>query len=86
MPSKYIFEPWTAPISVQNQAKCVVGTDYPKRIVDHSVVLKENLAKMKAAYAEGQKGKVNSESYYGVFAEEFIDSWPKEDAFKKRKI
>ncbi len=50
MPAKYIYEPWTAPPSVQQAAGCVIGRDYPAPIVDHAVVMKANLAKMKAAY------------------------------------
>lgn len=30
MPKEYIYEPWTAPISVQRKAKCIIGVDYPK--------------------------------------------------------
>lgn len=30
MPKEYIYEPWTAPISVQRKAKCIIGLDYPK--------------------------------------------------------
>ena len=33
-PSDYIHMPWLAPLSVQKQAKCVIGKDYPKPIVD----------------------------------------------------
>ncbi|EFX85418.1 DNA photolyase 1 [Daphnia pulex] len=49
-PTEYIYEPWKAPLSVQQTAGCIIGKDYPKRIVDHDVVMKENLAKMKKAY------------------------------------
>lgn len=50
-PDKYIYEPWKAPLNLQKQFKCVIGTDYPKRIVDnHTVTSKENMAKMKIAY------------------------------------
>ncbi|KAM7267893.1 hypothetical protein ACFE04_010059 [Oxalis oulophora] len=31
MPREYIYEPWTAPLSVQTKAKCIVGKDYPKQ-------------------------------------------------------
>lgn len=48
MPSKYIYEPWTAPLSVQQAAKCVIGRDYPAPIVDHATVLKANMERMKA--------------------------------------
>jgi cryptochrome len=51
MPAKYIYEPWTAPRSVQEQAGCVVGVDYPAPIVDHKVVSKRNMMWMKDAYA-----------------------------------
>lgn len=66
-PSGAIYEPWK--VSVENQKKygCIIGKDYPHRIVDHDVVMKENLAKMKAAYAkksvlktEGEKRKAES--------------------------
>lgn len=30
MPKEYIYEPWTAPLSVQEKARCIVGRDYPK--------------------------------------------------------
>lgn len=50
MPSKYIYEPWTAPENVQKAAKCIIGIDYPKPIVDHATTHKENMAKMKQAY------------------------------------
>jgi hypothetical protein len=56
MPTQYIFEPWTAPLSVQKQAGCIIGQDYPHPIVQHDVVSKENMAKMKAAYSAGKKG------------------------------
>ncbi|KNE59778.1 hypothetical protein AMAG_05242 [Allomyces macrogynus ATCC 38327] len=51
MPKQYIYEPWKAPIAVQRAAGCVVGVDYPKRIVDHDVVVKVNMTKMKTSHA-----------------------------------
>lgn len=30
MPEEYIYEPWTAPLSVQTKANCIIGKDYPK--------------------------------------------------------
>lgn len=54
MPAKYIYEPWTAPKSVQEAAGCIIGKDYPAPIVDHAIVMKENMAKMKLAYAAGR--------------------------------
>lgn len=51
-PTKYIYEPWTAPKHVQEKCGVVIGTDYPKPIVDHKIVSKENMNKMKIAYDE----------------------------------
>jgi deoxyribodipyrimidine photo-lyase len=35
VPDAYLGEPWTMPQSVQQQAGCRIGTDYPEPIVDH---------------------------------------------------
>ena len=51
-PQKYIYEPWTAPQSVQKEAGCVIGKDYPRPIVDHKVVVKNNITRMKKARAD----------------------------------
>ena len=53
-PHKYIYEPWLAPISVQESCGCVIGQDYPRPIVDHRKASKENMAKMKSAYDRGK--------------------------------
>lgn len=36
LPNKYLFSPWTAPQGVLDQSGIVLGTDYPRPIVDHS--------------------------------------------------
>lgn len=54
-PAEYIFEPWKAPKSIQTAAGCIIGVNYPKRIVEHETVHKENMKKMAEAY------KVNKE-------------------------
>ncbi|KPJ01584.1 Cryptochrome-1 [Papilio xuthus] len=54
-PSEYIYEPWKAPKSIQTTAGCVIGVGYPKRIVEHDKIHKENIQKMSQAY------KVNKE-------------------------
>merc|ERR1711907_383736 len=56
MPAKYIFEPWKAPSVVQSAAGCIVGRDYPERIVTHELVMKSNMQWMKEAYAEARTG------------------------------
>lgn len=49
-PSKYIYEPWTAPLHVQQKCGVVIGIDYPKPIVDHKEISKSNMGRMKSAY------------------------------------
>ena len=46
LPVEYIYEPWKAPPEVQEAAGCVLGKDYPERIVLHEQVSKENSRKM----------------------------------------
>ena len=53
-PDKYIYEPWTAPKSVQEAAGCIIGKDYPKPMVDHAKASKENMVKMKASFAHAK--------------------------------
>ncbi|CAL1529568.1 unnamed protein product [Lymnaea stagnalis] len=54
-PAKYIYEPWKAPLSVQQAAGCVVGRDYPRPIVDHEAARDTNLKKMSEAYAKAKQ-------------------------------
>ena len=55
LPAKYIYEPWLAPLSVQQQCGCLIGDApgcaYPARVVDHAVVSQRNMERMKQAYA-----------------------------------
>jgi deoxyribodipyrimidine photo-lyase len=36
VPDKFIHEPWKMSQAIQQQAKCVIGQDYPQPIVDHA--------------------------------------------------
>ncbi|CAM9681506.1 unnamed protein product [Ectocarpus sp. 12 AP-2014] len=56
-PSKYIYEPWTAPLQVQRGCGCIIGKDYPKPIVDHADTSKANMAKMHDAYDAHQEAQ-----------------------------
>uniref|UniRef100_A0A1B6DMQ6 Photolyase/cryptochrome alpha/beta domain-containing protein n=1 Tax=Clastoptera arizonana TaxID=38151 RepID=A0A1B6DMQ6_9HEMI len=71
IPVDYIYEPWDAPISVQKQAKCIIGKDYPHRIVKHEDVLKKNISRMSLAYKNNKlnkmKGKQNSLNHSFIF-------------------
>lgn len=49
-PDKFIYEPWKASEAMQKQWGCVIGKDYPNRIVIHEEISKVNMAKMKLAY------------------------------------
>ena len=42
MPVEFIYEPWRAGESVQREASCVIGVDYPAPIVNHGEVSKRN--------------------------------------------
>ncbi|CAL4241063.1 unnamed protein product, partial [Meganyctiphanes norvegica] len=33
LPHNFLFEPWLTPLSVQEKSSCVLGTNYPHRIV-----------------------------------------------------
>lgn len=62
LPEKYIYEPWKAPVGVLKEAGIKLGKApaagvkeagtnyYPRPIVDHAVVSKENMEKMSMAY------------------------------------
>lgn len=52
MPTKYIHEPWNCPESVQRAAKCTIGVDYPLPMLNHSVVSKHNIKRMKQVYLQ----------------------------------
>ncbi|OWR41136.1 cryptochrome-1 [Danaus plexippus] len=46
MPGEYIYEPWRAPLEVQEAAGCVIGRDYPAPVVDHTAAAARNRANM----------------------------------------
>lgn len=60
LPPEYIYQPWEAPLSVQRQAGCVLGTDYPCRVVIHEDVYKDNIGRMSAAYKQTKEVKLPS--------------------------
>eukprot|EP00002_Diphylleia_rotans_P035471 TRINITY_DN7745_c0_g1_i2.p1 TRINITY_DN7745_c0_g1~~TRINITY_DN7745_c0_g1_i2.p1 ORF type:complete len:559 (+),score=102.83 TRINITY_DN7745_c0_g1_i2:62-1738(+) len=56
-PAKYIYEPWKAPKSVQEQCGCIIGKDYPLPIVDHDAFKDRNIARMKVSYEQHRLAK-----------------------------
>ncbi|XP_065865402.1 (6-4)DNA photolyase isoform X2 [Euphorbia lathyris] len=59
MPKEYIYEPWTAPLSIQTKAKCIIGKDYPKPVVLHDSASKECKRKLGEAYSLNKKLNCN---------------------------
>lgn len=51
-PAKYIYDPWNAPEDVQKAAKCIIGVDYPKPMVNHAEASCINIERMKQIYQQ----------------------------------
>uniref|UniRef100_A0A671NC59 Cryptochrome-1-like n=1 Tax=Sinocyclocheilus anshuiensis TaxID=1608454 RepID=A0A671NC59_9TELE len=49
-PAKFIYDPWNAPDDVQRAAKCVIGVDYPKPMVNHAEASRLNIERMRQIY------------------------------------
>ncbi|CAK9310424.1 unnamed protein product [Citrullus colocynthis] len=67
MPKQYIYEPWTAPLSIQKKAKCIIGKDYPTPVVSHDIATKECRKKMGEAYELNKRLK-------GLISEEDLEN------------
>jgi deoxyribodipyrimidine photolyase len=52
VPEKYIHEPWTAPYDVQEKAKCIIGAEYPDRMIDHIEARQRCVEKMRKFHKE----------------------------------
>ena len=48
VPDAYIHTPWTMPGTIQRQAHCRIGTDYPAPIIDHAFARQRALAAYRA--------------------------------------
>lgn len=65
-PSKYIHEPWVASEAIQKSAKCIIGKDYPRAMINHVVASRNNMERMKQVYqqlAKYRQGKFSRASY-----------------------
>lgn len=62
-PSDVIYEPWKASAGEQKRYKCILGKDYPHRIVVHEHARELNLKRMNRAYAvhNGRVAPVDSD-------------------------
>lgn len=50
LPNEYVFEPWLAPIDMQKNAGCVVGSDYPKCVIDAEMARKICTERMREVF------------------------------------
>ncbi|KAK9923226.1 hypothetical protein M0R45_031655 [Rubus argutus] len=88
MPKEYIYEPWTAPLSIQNTAKCIIGRDYPKPVVYHDSASKECKRKMAEAYALNKKltGLVSEDDLINLRRKLEEDQKPEVKNKRQRKL
>ncbi|KAM0752989.1 hypothetical protein T439DRAFT_187143 [Meredithblackwellia eburnea MCA 4105] len=83
-PDKWIYEPWKAPIVDQKKFGCVIGRDYPKKIVDEKAFKETALRNMKAAYDAKLQG--DDPKVLNGTAEDFVNSFlPKPKSNGKRQ-
>lgn len=64
-PTRYIHEPWNAPLSIQRAAKCIVGKEYSLPMVNHSKSSRINFERMKQVYQQLNKYRGNGTSLKG---------------------
>ncbi|GAA0149276.1 DNA photolyase [Lithospermum erythrorhizon] len=86
MPKEYIYEPWTAPLSIQQKARCIIGVDYPKPIVSHDTASKECKRRLVEAYELNKKlnGVVTDEDLRNL-REKLEEDRPREPKVKRLK-
>jgi len=76
MPVEYIYQPWKAPIDVQEAAGCIIGRDYPDPIVIHEKVSRDNALKMCSLRQELQRQMMARKQFCGpsdeIEAREFM--------------
>nr|XP_040234734.2 cryptochrome-1 [Anopheles coluzzii] len=56
-PAGIIYEPWKANLETQKKLGCIIGKDYPNRIVVHEDISKVNIQRMSAAYKRNKAQK-----------------------------
>lgn len=69
-PTKYIHEPWVASESIQKSAKCMIGVDYPKAMINHVVASRNNMERMKQVYQQLAKYRQSKVIY--IISEMFL--------------
>uniref|UniRef100_A0A336M3J7 CSON011543 protein n=1 Tax=Culicoides sonorensis TaxID=179676 RepID=A0A336M3J7_CULSO len=84
-PAGIIYEPWKASAADQKKYGCIIGKDYPERIVDHEIARKKNLEKMNAAYKKNRENKAGSSQGTKKEENESEDDDDEEEEAPKRK-
>jgi len=64
-PAQYIYEPWTAPLDIQQQAGCVIGHDYPAPMLDHYQALHSNMLSLQQ-FVQSLKDRVSAKKRHHV--------------------
>lgn len=77
MPLQYLFEPWRAPLKVQQEAGCIVGQDYPSPMVDHKIASRECRLRMDLVKkrSEGKQTRVGRVMSGVCVTNGYIPSW-----------
>lgn len=65
-PAKFIYDPWNAPEDVQLAAKCVIGVDYPKPMVNHAEASRLNIERMRQIYQQLSRYRGLSKSAFNL--------------------
>jgi hypothetical protein len=68
-PTQYIYEPWKAPLSVQQKTGVIIGKNYPPPLVDHTSVSKSTMSRMKQAYDAANNNTNNNLNVHNATAE-----------------
>ncbi|CAH1645315.1 unnamed protein product [Spodoptera littoralis] len=68
MPVEYIYEPWKAPIDVQERASCIIGKDYPDPVVNHLVAAQRNRNAMKWL-SRSVAGRLQKDKWFDIVGE-----------------
>ncbi|KAL6972835.1 (6-4)DNA photolyase [Sarracenia purpurea var. burkii] len=86
MPKEYIYEPWTAPVSIQTKAQCIIGKDYPKPVISHDIASKECKTKLAEAYDLNKRlnGSVGDEDL-NILRRKFEEDQSQESKSKRPK-
>lgn len=50
LPTRFVFEPWRAPLRVQNESGCLIGKHYPFPMVDHRNASRKCVAGVRKAH------------------------------------